>query len=190
VLPSVLVHRLWGAEKIYPQVPDEKNRRRMEGALRQLGGYLKAARKLSRQGADYSRVNEEDKERIVEMTDMIFREDIAEDDITTMAASEDNSRRPVDSLCPPVTTLAKDNLSPPVTTLPKDNLSPPVTTLPKDEKQELIDETLAALRSLDELGERVESVRRENRLLRKAKRALQRRPLESTSLSCPLIAGP
>jgi len=43
---------------------------------------------------------------------------------------------------------------------------------------------------LDELGERVESVRRENRLLRKAKRALQRRPLESASLSCPLIAGP
>jgi hypothetical protein len=151
----------------------------MEGALRQLGGYLKAARKLSRQGADYSRVNEDDKERIVEMTDMIFREDIAEDDITmTMAASEDKSRRLVDSQCPPVTTLAKDNLS------------PPVTTLPKDEKQELIDETLAALRSLDELGERVESVRRENRLLRKAKRALQRRPLESASLSCPLIAGP
>jgi hypothetical protein len=152
----------------------------MEGALRQLGGYLKAARKLSRQGADYSRVNEEDKERIVEMTDMIFREDIAEDEITTMAtASEDKSRRLVDSLCPP-----------PVTTLAKDNLSPPVTSLPRDEKQELIDETLAALRSLDELGERVESVRRENRLLRKAKRALQRRPLESASLSCPLIGGP
>jgi hypothetical protein len=153
----------------------------MEGALRQLGGYLKAARKLSRQGADYSRVNEDDKERIVEMTDMIFREDIAEDEITTMAmaASEDKNRRlVVDSLCPPVTTL------------PKDNLSPPVTSLAKDEKQELIDETLAALRSLDELGERVESVRRENRLLRKAKRALQRRPLESASLSCPLIAGP
>jgi hypothetical protein len=152
----------------------------MEGALRQLGGYLKAARKLSRQGADYSRVNEDDKERIVEMTDMIFREDIAEDEITTMAtASEDKNRRLVDSQCPP-----------PVTTLAKDNLSPPVTTFSKDEKQELIDETLAALRSLDELGERVESVRRENRLLRKAKRALQRRPLESASLSCPLIAGP
>jgi outer membrane lipopolysaccharide assembly protein LptE/RlpB len=151
----------------------------MEGALRQLGCYLKAARKLSRQGADYSRVNEEDKERIVETTDMIFREDIAEDEITTMVtASEDKSRRLGDSLCPPVTTLAKDNLS------------PPVTSLAKDEKQELIDETLAALRSLDELGERMESVRRENRLLRKAKRALQRRPLESASLSCPLIAGP
>ena len=139
----------------------------MEGALRQLGGYLKAARKFSRTAAgDYSRVNEEEGERIVEMVDML-RTDEEEEDSEVMIAA----------------TAAANK------TKTAGNMLSGVSPGPKDDKQELIDETLAALRSLDELADRTASVRQENRLLRKARRTMQRRPLDSPS-SAPLIASP
>ena len=138
----------------------------MEGALRQLGGYLKAARKFSRTAAgDYSRVNEEEGERIVEMVDMLRTEEEEDSEVMIAATAAANKTKTAG------------------------NMLSGVRPGPKDDKQELIDETLAALRSLDELADRTASVRQENRLLRKARRTMPRRPLDSPS-SAPLIASP
>jgi hypothetical protein len=137
----------------------------MEGALRQLGGYLKAARKLTRKDSDYARVQEDDRGRIVEMVDIMpIEEDIEE-------------------------VISDQELVPETTAAEKSRLLVSGQPEPRDVQEELVNETLNALRSMKELDERIVGVRQQNQLLRKARRAMQRRHLDTSSTS-PLIASP
>jgi hypothetical protein len=142
----------------------------MEGAIRQLGGYLKAARKLARKESDYSRVKNDDAERIVEMVDIVRMDDDLEDveEEAVVVGQQQNGQE---------TTAEESRLLVSGTPLCGD-----------EEKQELVNETLNALRSMKELNERVATVRQQNQLLRKARRVMQRRHLDTSSTS-PLITS-